>query len=62
MTRLVKMLRKIACLLVDHAPVVVRRGDDSILTCERCHKSIVVFVKGLYAVKDQKLDGVSNAK
>jgi hypothetical protein len=31
-----------------HAPVVERRGDDSVLACERCRRFFEVFVKGLH--------------
>ena len=44
-----KLLRKLACLLLGHAPIVERRGDDSVLACERCHRLFEVFVKDLYA-------------
>ena len=46
-----KLLRMLVCLLVGHAPIVERRGDDSVLACERCHCFFDVFVKGVYAVK-----------
>ena len=43
------LLAKLACLLVGHAPVVERRGDDHVIACERCHRFFEVFVKGLFA-------------
>jgi hypothetical protein len=46
-----KLLRMLACWLIGHAPIVERRGDDSVLACERCHRLFDVFVKGVYAVK-----------
>jgi hypothetical protein len=46
-----KLLRKLACLLIGHAPIVERRGDDSVFACERCHRLFHLFVKGVYAVK-----------
>jgi hypothetical protein len=46
-----KLLQMLVCLLIDHAPIVERRGDDSVLGCERCHRFFNVFVKGVYAVK-----------
>jgi len=46
-----KLLRMVVCLLIGHAPIVERRGDDSVLACERCHRFFDVFVKGVYAVK-----------
>lgn len=44
-----KLLRKIACLLLGHAPIVERRGADSVMACERCHCLLEVFVRDLYA-------------
>jgi hypothetical protein len=46
-----KLLRMLVCLLIGHAPIVGRRGDDSVLACERCQRFFNVFVKGVYAVK-----------
>jgi len=46
-----KLLRVLACLLLGHAPIVERRGDDSIVVCERCHRFLKVFVKNVYAWK-----------
>jgi len=43
------LLRRLACLVFGHAPVVERQGDDSVLLCERCGHLAEVFVKGLYA-------------
>jgi hypothetical protein len=48
-----KLLRKLACLLIGHAPIVERRGDDSVLACERCHRFLEVFVKGMHAGRVQ---------
>lgn len=45
------LLRKLGCLLFGHAPVVERRGHDSVLVCERCHRVLDLFVKNLYAAK-----------
>jgi hypothetical protein len=45
------LLRKLACMLFGHAPIVERRGADSVLACERCHRLLDVFVKNLYADK-----------
>jgi hypothetical protein len=42
-----KLLRELACLLLDHAPIVERRGDDSVIACEWCHRLFEVFVKDL---------------
>ena len=47
------LLRKLACLLFGHAPITERRGDDSVLACERCYCLFGVFVKDLYAEKRQ---------
>jgi hypothetical protein len=44
-----RLLRKLACWLLGHAPIVERCGDDSVLACERCHRLFEVFVKDLYA-------------
>jgi len=46
-------LRRLACLVFGHAPVVERRDDDSVLLCERCGHLFEVFVKGLYARDEQ---------
>jgi hypothetical protein len=46
-----KLLQMFICLLIDHAPIVERRGDDSVLECERCHRLFDMFVKSVYAVK-----------
>jgi hypothetical protein len=46
-----KLLRKLACLLIGHAPIVERRGDDSVLACERCQRFFDVFVKDVYKGK-----------
>jgi hypothetical protein len=46
-----KLLQMLLCWLIDHAPIVKRRGDDSILACERCDRFFKVFVKGVYTVK-----------
>ena len=48
-----KLLRKLACLLVGHDPTVERRGDDSVLACGRCHRLFNMFVKGLYGEKQR---------
>src|SRR4051812_47997227 len=49
-----KLLRKLACLLMGHAPLVERRGEDSVLACERCHRFFEVFVKDLYNGKARR--------
>jgi hypothetical protein len=54
-----KLLRKLACLLIGHAPIVERRGDDSALACERCHRLFEVFVTDRYAGKSRGLHRVS---
>jgi len=46
-----KLLRKLACLLIGHAPIVERRGNDSVLACERCQRFFDVFVKDVYKEK-----------
>jgi len=46
-----KLLRKLACLLLGHDPIVERRGDDSVFACERCHCLLELFVKDVYAGK-----------
>ena len=46
-----KLLQMLVCLLIDHAPIVERRGNDSVLACERCHHLFDAFVNGVYAVK-----------
>ncbi|MFL5342441.1 MAG: hypothetical protein ACJ8F7_20035 [Gemmataceae bacterium] len=46
-----KLLRQLGCLLLGHAPIVERRGDDDVIACERCHRFLEVFVKGLYSGK-----------
>jgi hypothetical protein len=38
-------------LLVGHAPVVERRGGDTVLACQRWHLFFEVFVKGLFKGK-----------
>jgi hypothetical protein len=43
------LLRKLACVVFGHAPVVERRGDDSVLVCERCGHFFEVFVTDVYA-------------
>jgi hypothetical protein len=49
--RVMKLLQKLACLLIGHVPIVERRGDDSVLACERCQRFFDVFVKGVYKGK-----------
>ncbi len=44
-----KVLRTLACWCLGHAPITERRGDDSVLACERCHRLFEVFVRNLYA-------------
>ena len=59
-----KLLRKLACLLVGHDPTVERRGDDSVLACGRFqlfdrverHRRVVVF-GGVVAVGVPELPG-----
>jgi hypothetical protein len=46
-----KLLRKLACLLIGHVPIVERRGDDSVLACERCQHLFELFVKDVYKGK-----------
>ncbi len=45
------LLRQLVCLLIGHAPIVERRGNDSVLACERCRRFFAVFVKGIYGGK-----------
>ena len=45
------LLRMLGCLLLGHAPIVERRGVDSVMACERCHRFLAVFVKDLYSGK-----------
>jgi hypothetical protein len=45
------LLRMLACVVFGHAPIVERRGDDSVLACERCRRFLEMFVKGLYVGK-----------
>lgn len=47
-----KLLRKLGCLLCGHAPIVERRGDDSVLACERCQRLLGMFVKNVYAAHE----------
>jgi len=49
-----KLLRILGCAMCGHAPVVERRGDDSVLICERCHRLLAVFVKGVYAQEKRR--------
>jgi hypothetical protein len=50
----IKLLRKLACVVTGHAPVVERRGDDHVLACERCHRFFEVFVKDLFKGKERR--------
>ena len=50
-----KLLRKLACVVMDHAPVVMHRGDDHVLACERCHRLFEVFVKDLFKGNEPRL-------
>jgi hypothetical protein len=47
-----KLLRKLTCWLLGHAPITECRGMDSVLACERCHCLFGIFVKDLYVKKE----------
>jgi len=56
-----KLLRKLGCLLLGHAPVVVRRGNDSVLACERCQRFLEDFVKDQYSGKQHPMPEIASA-
>jgi hypothetical protein len=49
------LLRRLACFFLGHTPIVERRGDGSVIACERCHCFIDVFVKDPYARQQPRL-------
>lgn len=52
------LLRMLGCAVFGHAPILERRGADSVLACERCRRLLEVFVKNLYAVEEVGVDRV----
>ncbi len=41
-------MKRLICWIFGHAPVIDRRGYDSVMVCERCHHFFKVFNKDLY--------------
>lgn len=60
--RVINLLQQLACLLIGHAPIVARRGDDSVLVCERCHRFIKLFVNSIYLGNIERTHRVGNVE
>jgi hypothetical protein len=54
-----KLLRWIGCSVFGHAPIVERRGANSVLACERCRRVLSVFVENMYAREERDSRPVS---